>query len=134
MIDRLFADDFHPILVKFLKVMARRYRLAYVDAVRNASDAIHDEMIGRVVASVQTAVPLDDSLRSEITGQLGSSMNKQVRLRESVDPELIGGMVIRVGDRVYDSSVSNQLNKMARRTRSGFSSQILQRFKQFTSE
>jgi F-type H+-transporting ATPase subunit delta len=61
-------------------------------------------------------------------------MNKQVRLRESVDPELIGGMVIRVGDRVFDSSVANRLDKMARRTRDGFSGRILQQFEQFTSE
>lgn len=133
-IDRVFADEFHPILVKFLKVMAGRDRLAHVDAVRNAADEIHDEMMGRVVASVQTAVPLDDSLRSAIAEQVGSLMNKQVRLRESVDPDLIGGMVIRVGDQVFDSSVANRLNKMAQRTRRGFSSQILQRFNQFTSE
>lgn len=133
-IDRVFGEEFHPILVKFLKVMAGRDRLAHVDAVRNAAEGIHDQMMGRVVASVQTAVPLDDALRSEIETQLGSLINKQVRLRESVDPELIGGMVIRVGDRVFDSSVSNQLDKMARRTRSGFSGQILQRFNQFTSE
>jgi len=133
-IDRIFGDEFHPILVKFLKVMAGRDRLAHVNAVRDAAESIHDEMMGRAVASVQTAVPLDDALRSEITKQLGSLINKQVRLRESVDPELIGGMVIRVGDRVFDSSVSNQLDKMARRARHGFSSQILQRFNQFTSE
>jgi F-type H+-transporting ATPase subunit delta len=61
-------------------------------------------------------------------------MNRQVRLRESVDPELIGGMIIRVGDRVFDSSVSNRLDKMARRTREGFSSKLLERFSQFTRE
>ncbi len=83
---------------------------------------------GRVVASVRTAVPLDDALRSQISDQLGSLMQKQVRLRESVDPDLIGGMVIRVGDKVYDSSVANRLNKMARRTRDGFSSQLLHQF------
>jgi hypothetical protein len=43
-------------------------------------------------------------------------------------------MVIRVGDRVFDSSVSNQLDKMARRTRTGFASQLLQKFQQFTTE
>lgn len=133
-IDRILSDEFHPILVKFLKVMAGRGRLGYVDAVRNAADDIHDEMMGRVLASVQTAIPLSDALRSQITDQLGALLNKQVRLRESVDPELIGGMVIRVGDKVFDSSVSNRLNKMARRTRDGFSSQILHRFAQFTSE
>ena len=133
-IDRIFAEDFDPLLVKFLKVMAGRGRLAYVNAVRSAADTIHDEMLGRLVATVQTAVPLDDALRSKIEEQIGSIMQKQVRLSESVDPDLIGGMVIRVGDRVFDSSVSNRLDTMARRTRSGFSSQLLHRFGEFTSD
>ncbi|MGI9470481.1 MAG: ATP synthase F1 subunit delta [Rubripirellula sp.] len=133
-IDRIFGDEFDPILVKFLKVMAGRDRLGYVSAVRSAAEDIHDEMMGRVVASVRTAVPLDDDLRGKIQDQLGSMMNKQVRLRESVDPELIGGMIIRIGDRVFDSSVANRLSKMAQRTRTGFSSQLMERFSQFTSE
>ncbi|MGB0595705.1 MAG: ATP synthase F1 subunit delta [Rubripirellula sp.] len=133
-IDRLFADDFNSILVKFMKVMAGRGRLGYLFAVRDAADELHDEMLGRVVASIRTAVPLDEALRSKISDQLGSLLSKQVRLRESVDPDLIGGMVIRVGDRVFDSSVANRLDKMARRTRDGFSSRILHQFNQFTSE
>ena len=133
-IDRIFGDEFHPILVTFLKVMASRDRLGYISAVRDAADEIHDDMLGRVVALIRTAVPLDDALRAQITDQLGTLMNKQVRLRESVDPELIGGMVIRVGDRVFDSSIANRLQAMARRTRDGFSSRILQQFQQFTSE
>jgi F-type H+-transporting ATPase subunit delta len=133
-IDRIFADQFDPILIKFLKVMARRGRLAYIRAVRDAAEDIHDELLGRVLASVQTAFPLDDALRNQITDRLGSVMNKQVRLRESVDPELIGGMLIRIGDRVFDSTISNQLNKMAKRTRAGFSSQLIQKFEQFTAQ
>ena len=43
-------------------------------------------------------------------------------------------MVIRVGDRVFDSSVSNRLDALARRARNGFSSQLLQRFGELTSE
>ncbi len=103
-------------------------------AVRDAADHIHDEMMGRVVASVRTAVPLDDALRTKISDRLGSLMNKQVRLRESVDPDLIGGIVIRVGDRVFDSSVSNRLDKIAKRTRAGFASQLMHKFQQFTIE
>jgi F-type H+-transporting ATPase subunit delta len=133
-IDRLFGDEFHPILIKFLKVMASRDRLAYVHAVRNAADGIHDEMMDRAVALVRTAVPLDDALRTQISDRLGTLLNKQVRLRESVDADLIGGMVIRVGDQVFDSSVSNQLDKMAKRARAGFASQLLHKFQQFTTE
>ena len=132
-IDRIFGEEFHPVLIKFLKVMANRDRLGYVAAVRKAAEAIHDEMMGRVVALVKTSVPLDDNLRNQIAQRLGQSMNKQVRLIETVDPSLIGGMVIRVGDQVFDSSVVNRLNKMARRTRDGFSAKLLQKFEQFTS-
>ena len=114
--------------------MASRERLGYLAAVRSAAETIHDEMMGRVVASVRTAVPLNDELRSQISGQLGAMMNKQVRLRESVDPELIGGMIIRIGDRVFDSSVANRLNKLARSTCQGFSSQLMERFQQFTTD
>ncbi|TWU47387.1 ATP synthase subunit delta [Rubripirellula tenax] len=133
-IDRVFADELHPTLLRFLKVMATRDRLGYVGAVRNAADKIFDDMMGRVVASVRTAVPLDDQTRSQIVDRLGSVMNAQIKLNESVDPELVGGMVIRIGDRVFDSSVQNRLNKLATKARQGFSSQILERFSQFTSE
>jgi len=132
-IDRLFAEDFDPTLLKFLKVMARRDRLGYVRAVRDAADDLHDEMRGRVVASIRTAVPLDDALRSQITDRLAAMMNKEVRLRESVDADLLGGMVIRIGDKVFDSSVADRLNKMAKRTREGFSSHLLQQFDRFST-
>ena len=132
-IDRVFGDEFHPILIKFLKVMAARERLGYVPVVRKAAESIHDDMMGRVLALVKTAVPLDDGLRGQITQQLSRVTNKEVRLQESVDPDLIGGMVVRIGDQVFDSSVANRLDKMARRTRDGFSAQLLQKFEQFTS-
>lgn len=133
-IDRLFADEFHPVLIKLLKVMAHRGRLGYVRAVRQAADDLHDQMLGRVLASVSTAVPLDDVARGQITERLGAVIHKQVRLQETVDPNLIGGMLIRIGDRVFDTSVASQLDRMAKRTRHGFSSQLLQRFERFTSD
>ncbi|MGB7343379.1 MAG: ATP synthase F1 subunit delta [Pirellulaceae bacterium] len=133
-IDRLFSNDFDPILVKFLKVMADRGRLGHVAAVRKAAAAIYDEKKGRALAVVRTAVPLDDALRWQISQKLGSVLEREVRLQEEVDPDLIGGMIIRVGDTVFDNSVANRLDKMARKTRDGFSSQLLQKFNQLISE
>jgi len=133
-IDRLFGNDFDPVLVKFLKVMADRGRLAHVAAVRKAAETIYDEQRGRALATVRTAVPLDDDLRSQISQKLGAVLQREVRLQEQVDPDLIGGMIIRIGDTVFDNSVSNRLDKMARKTRDGFSSQLLQKFNQLISE
>jgi len=133
-IDRLFGETFHPSLVKFLKVMADRGRLGYVAAVRVQAERIFDEKVGRVVASVRTAVPLDDSMRHQIAEKLSASLGRQVRLEEQVDTDLIGGMVIRVGDTVFDGSVANRLDQMSRQAREGFSSQLLKRFDTFLNE
>lgn len=130
-IDRLFGGEFHPVLIKFLKVMGRRGRLGYVAAVRTAADSLRDQMLGRTVAEVRTAVPLEDSLRQAILDRITTATGKQVRLIETVDPQLVGGMVIRVGDTVFDGSVANQINKLTKRVRSGFSRELLQRFEAF---
>ena len=133
-IDRLFGEQFDPILIKFLKVMASRGRLGYIAAVRVAAESIHDEMMGRVVASVKTAVPLTEELRNQISSSLSDLINKQVKLNETVDTEVIGGMIVRIGDRVFDSSVANQLDKLGRKAKIGFSSQLSSKLSTFSSE
>ncbi|TWT83415.1 ATP synthase subunit delta [Planctomycetes bacterium CA13] len=133
-LDRIFGEEFHPVLVKFLKVMADRDRLGYISAVRVAAEKLLDESIGRVVAKVTSAVPLDENLRGQVSERLSSVLGKAVRLEESVDPDLVGGMVIRVGDTVFDGSVSNRLDQMGRKAREGFSSQLMKRFETFLNE
>jgi F-type H+-transporting ATPase subunit delta len=131
-IDKLFGGEFHPVLVNFLKIMGKRGRLGYISAVRTAADSLQDEMLGRLVAEVKTAVPLDDATRALVISRLEATMNKQVRLRESVDASLIGGMIVRIGDTVFDSSVANQIDKMTRKARAGFSRELLRRFESFS--
>ncbi len=132
-IDRLFVGKLSPVLIKFLKVMAQRGRLGYVSAVRHAAEVLQDEIQDRVIAEVRTAISLDDSTRQSVISRLQQSLNKTVRLKEIVDPELLGGMVVRVGDTVFDGSVANQIDKLAQRVRAGFSSELLKRFESFTS-
>ncbi len=76
-------------------------------------------------------MPLDDGLREVVIGRIGASTGKTVRLVEVVDTGLVGGMVIRIGDTIFDGSVSNQINKLSRKVRSGFSRELLQRFETF---
>lgn len=133
-IDRLFGDSVHPLLIRFMKIMARRGRLGYLRAVRNAAVEQHDAKHGRLVAEVRTAVPLDDALRGEVTERLSASMGKQVRLRETVDETIVGGMVIRIGDTVYDSSVAGRLDKIGRAASRGFARQLLEQSDRFASE
>lgn len=127
------AGDAHPTLVRFLKVMARRDRLGYVGAVRNSLVHLYDEMTGRLLAEVRTAVAMNDDLRSEVTQQLTNQFGKSVRLREVIDESLIGGMVVRVGDTVFDSSVASRLDKLGKAAAVGFARQLMKKSDIFTT-
>ncbi len=118
-LDRLLVGA-HPTLLKFLKVMAGRHRLAYVGAARDALVKLHDEATGRLLAEVRTAVPMSDQLREDVNRQLNEYFSKSVRLHEVVDPHIIGGLVIRVGDTVFDSSVASRLDKLGDAAAAGF--------------
>lgn len=133
-IDRVFGDWAHSNLLRFMKVMASRERLGYLRSVRRAAESLHDDVMGRVVAQVQTAVPLDDALRNDVVNQLSNRLGKAVRLEESVDPEIIGGMIVRVGDTVFDSSVSGRIAKVGKAASAGFASQLMQQASRFGSD
>lgn len=133
-LERLFGNAIHPLLLQLMKVMVRRGRLGYLASVRDAAVMLHDQALGRVLAEVRTAVPLDDQLRSDVTSRLSSTLGKQVRLRESVDASLLGGMVIRVGDTVYDSSVAGRIEKLGKAADQGFARRLLDSAERFALE
>ncbi|QDV65083.1 ATP synthase F1 subunit delta [Crateriforma conspicua] len=132
-VDRLFAGQIHPVLTNALKVMNAHGRLGYLRAVRDAATDIRDEQLGRVVAEIRTAVPITDDLREVVLRRLGETLGRHVRLNERIDTDLIGGMVVRVGDTVFDSSVAGRLAKVRQKVRDGFSQQLLRRAEAFVT-
>ena len=94
---------------------------------------LYDEMTGRMLAEVKTAIAMTDDLRSQVTEQLTSQFGKSVRLREVIDESLIGGMVVRVGDTVFDSSVASRLDKLGKAAASGFARQLMNKSDMFTT-
>jgi F-type H+-transporting ATPase subunit delta len=65
-----------------------------------------------VAAEVRAAGPLTDELLETLRVQLHASLGKEVDLQVETDPNLIAGMVVRVGDTVYDGSVVNRLKQL----------------------
>jgi len=80
---------------------------------------LRDEQLGMTAVSVRTAYELSDEDRAALEGELRSLTGKQVRLETKVDASIMGGIVIRVGDTVYDGSITNQLATLRERLQSG---------------
>jgi len=115
-IDRVFGGRVSDTLIHFLKVLARRGRLDCLRQVERAARSILNERLNRVEVLVTTAEPINDQQRQRITERLGQLLGRQVQLGVETDSSLIGGMVVRVGDTLYDGSLANQLERLRAET------------------
>lgn len=115
LIEKAFAGKVETGLLNFLKVLAQKNRFSCLSVAAASASDMRDEAAGRVKAVMTTASDVDDSVRQRVASRLGEVLGKTVTLESRVDPEVIGGMVIRVGDTVYDGSVVNQLAQVRER-------------------
>jgi F-type H+-transporting ATPase subunit delta len=87
-------------------------RMASVPSISRALDEMIEAKAGRVTAEVISAKPLDPSQLSQINAALEKLSGKKVSVTARQDPELLGGVVAKVGDTVYDGSLRTQLRTL----------------------
>ena len=98
-----------------LKLLADRGRLRHLPEIAESFSMLAQEREGRVVAEVTSAAPLPPSLEARLKAQLEKAVGKQVVLVKKQDADLIGGVVTRVGDKVFDGSVRHRLQQIQER-------------------
>jgi len=102
-------------LLGFLTIVISKGRYKEIDRILEYFVDRVKEYKGIGVASVTTAVPLKEEQRKKIEQKLlDTTKYKSMEIHYGLDKSLIGGMVIRIGDRVVDSSVSTKLNELQR--------------------
>lgn len=101
-----------PVTRTFLYVLLDKERLDQLPAISREIDALLEARAGRVQAEVVSAVPLSAQQLSAITATLEKLSGKKVQIEKREDPALIGGVVAKVGDVVYDGSVRTQLRQL----------------------
>jgi F-type H+-transporting ATPase subunit delta len=116
LLDRVFQGRMSKQLLNFLKVVSSHGRLDCLRAINRAALKLYNKMRNRVEVSVRTAEPVDAQLTEQIANRLRTVLRSDVELKTDVDPELIGGMVIRIGDTVYDGSVVDRLRRLRAET------------------
>ncbi len=114
LLDRVFGPHASKTFLHFLKVVAGHGRLDNLRSMRDAMHVIDDESRGNVSVEVRTAEPLGEAGAEQIRATLAGMLNRQPNLISVVDPSLIGGVVVQVGDTVYDASVSTRLEQLRR--------------------
>ncbi len=112
LLDRVLASRASQLFLDFLKVVSRHGRLDVLRAIHDEVLKQYDAMRGRVRVQLSTATPLDGALSGRLVGSLRGALGGEPKLQSEVDPSLIGGVVLRVGDTVYDGSLARQLEQV----------------------
>jgi F-type H+-transporting ATPase subunit delta len=100
------------IFLNFMLVLSDHLRLDLLRPVLTQIQAIRDQRLGLVPVEVRAAVPLDAAQEQALRDRLRSVIAGTPILHSQVDPALLGGLVIRVGDKLYDGSVRTQLRRL----------------------
>jgi F-type H+-transporting ATPase subunit delta len=111
-IHRAFDGRASDTFLNFLLVLNDHQRLDLLRGIHEAVKELHDERTGRMRVEVTSAVPLPDDQRERLMGELRQKYKKEPVLATRVDPSLLGGIVVRVGDWLYDASVRTRLENI----------------------
>lgn len=111
-IERAFGGRMSATTLTFLKVLSKHGRLDCLRAIARAARQQLNTLQNRVEVIVETAHPLSNPLRDRIVGRLTGLLGQQVMLTTAINEDLLGGLVVRVGDTVYDASLAARLKRM----------------------
>jgi F-type H+-transporting ATPase subunit delta len=114
-LERVFGKQASPTFMAFLNVLSKHGRLDCLRAIEAEVQKLHEALRGQVEVVVQSALPLDSAGTKNLTDSLRKLLGKEPKLKSITDPRLLGGLVVRVGDTVYDGSVATQLSHLRTR-------------------
>lgn len=99
----------------FLKLLVQNNRLTLAPTIAELFEALKAESEGYVDVEVTTAYAFSTEEQQSFTSTLEKSLSKKVHMNVTVDKSLIGGVLVRAGDRVIDGSIKGQLQQLAKR-------------------
>ncbi len=112
-IDKLFSKKITPSFLNFLKLLADRQRIGFLDAVLERLLELYREQRNIALATVTSATELDEDHQKAILQKVQSiAGTDNLELNLKVDPDLIGGFVVNVGSKVIDASLSGQVRRL----------------------
>ena len=101
-----------PLTANFLKLLVDKRRIGILSAIEGCYRELMDNALKKVRVTVSTAFPLTGELSTRLQKALEGLTGREVEMTVIEDPTLLGGIVVRVGDTLYDGSIKTQLNNI----------------------
>jgi F-type H+-transporting ATPase subunit delta len=107
------AMKLDPLTTRFLGVLAENRRLSQLPAIARAYETLLSNHKGEARAEVTSAHPLTGDQISALSASLRARVGREVAVDAKVDPAILGGLVVKIGSQMIDSSIRTRLNSLA---------------------
>ncbi len=132
-LDKAFGDKMNSVLLTFLKVVTQHERQDCLREIYDAAVKLNNERLGLVEVTATTATELPQEASDSLTASLKAKLGREVVLKSKVDPSVIGGLVLHVGDTVFDGSVANRLKQLRQKALETTAQQAKASLERFTN-
>lgn len=116
---KLFEGKISKATLRFLSQLVDKRRENILGEILGAYQSLRDRQLGVARAVARSATPLADDERADVRTALERLTGMKIRLESEMDASLIGGVIVRIGDTVYDGSLRNKLNHLKEQFVSG---------------
>ncbi len=114
--NNIFKDTFSERISKdlnsFFELLVEKKRIGYIIDIFEEFKISSDDHFGLIVAKVESVVKLEDSEIKDLEVKLNSLTGKTVTVNNVINPDIMGGLIVKVGDKIIDGSVKNKLENL----------------------
>ena len=113
-VSEVFASV-NSVTQSLFQLLLENKRFEILDGIAIEYNTLFDVMNGVEVAKVTTAIPMDAALEAKVSAKIATfSSSKKITIENTVDPSIIGGFILRIGDKQYNASIANRLQVLKR--------------------
>ena len=113
-IQQIFKGEFSDLTMKYVELIIRKRRESHLDQISKSFTELYLEHKNIRKAEVTSVIPLTDSLKKQLIDLLTQQTGAQIQLTEKVDPTLLGGLVIKLENTLFDDSIRKKLQNLRR--------------------
>ena len=103
-----------PEVVNFLELLAEKHRMPAIFRIRRVYDDLWAKENRQLDVNLTSAVELDPAIAKQVGDEVSKQTDRKVELTSTVDPDILGGLVLRVGNMVLDTSLKSRLERLRR--------------------
>jgi len=109
---RLFEGEISKELFNFLSLLVEKRRIFYLKVINDQFNNLVNKRKNILEIEVVSAIELDDTLNKKLKNKIQKELDFDVMLKNTVDPDIIAGLILKIGDKIIDGSIRQEINDL----------------------